>query len=322
MAPSVANDGTLLFSLMGSEFYARRQLTWLDRSGKILSTIGPALPGLLQPAISPDGQRVVASAGESRSEAGLWLFDVAGGGPISLSRNEGPNYYPHWWNEGRSIVFTRAAAESGFEVITKLVDGPSPEQTLIAGHVADLSRSGKYLFVIQRPGSKALLGYVCLEQKPLKLVALPSIFQNIHRVALSPDDHTLAYESAETGMTEVYLVDFPGFTNRRVVSRGGGHHVKWNPNGTELFYLSSDGRALMSAKLKPDGHETYEPTKVFGIPESIRSGDFPWPSIYDVAPDGERFLMMQKVQESPATLAAKPSVRVVENWAEEFRQKK
>jgi serine/threonine protein kinase/Tol biopolymer transport system component len=322
MAPSVAKDDTLLFSLMGSDLYARRQLTWLDRSGKILSTIGPPLPGLLQPSISPDGQRVVTSAGESRSEAGLWLFDVAGGGPIPLSGNDGPNFNPRWWNEGRTIVFTRAATESGFEVMSKPADGSAPEQTLIAGNVADLSRSGKYLIVLQRPGGKVLFGYVRLEQNPSKFVALPPSFQTATRVALSPDDHTLAYESAETGTSEVYLVDFPGFTNRRVVSRGGGHHVKWNANGTELFYLSGDGRALISAKLKPDGRGTYEPTKLFELPESIHAGDFYWPTTYDVSADGERFLMMQKVQESPAALVTRPSVRVVENWFEEFREKK
>jgi serine/threonine protein kinase len=323
LAPSVANDGTLLLSLMDSDFYARRQLAWLDRSGKILGTLGPPLPGLLQPSISPDGQRVVSSAGESRSELGLWLFDVESGGPLPLTRTEGPSFNPHWWNNGRTIVFARAATQSGFEVATKPVDGPGPEQTLIEGNVADLSRSGKYLLVEQRSGGKALFGYVRLEQQPWKVVALPPTFQTIQRLALSPDDHTLAYESsAETDTTEVYLVDFPEFTNRRVVSRGGGHHVKWNPNGTELFYLSSDGRALMSAKLKPDGRGTYEPTKVFEMPESIHREDSTWPSIYDVAPDGERFLMMQKVQESPAAHAVKPTVRVVENWFEEFREKK
>ena len=322
IAPSVANDGTLLFSLTGSDMYARRQLVWVDRSGKIVSTIGPPLPGLIQPNVSPDGQRIVSSAGESRSERGLWLFDVAGGGPIPFSENSRPSSNPHWGKEGRTVVFTRAATESGFEVVTKPIDGSGSEQTLIAGSVADVSRSGRFLVGFQRPGGKILFGYVPMEQSPSKFVAFPPSFQNITQVALSPDDHTLAYDSEETDTPEVYLVDFPLFTNRRVVSRGGGHHVKWNANGTELFYLSSDGRALMSAKLKPDGRGTYEPTKVFAIPESIRTGDFTWPSIYDVAPDGERFLMMQKVQESPAGLAAKASVRVVLNWLEEFPEEK
>ena len=37
---------------------------------------------------------------------------------------------------------------------------------------------------------------------------------------------------------------------------------------------------------------------------------------------GERFLMMTKVREDTANLAARPNVRVVLNWFEEFREKK
>jgi hypothetical protein len=74
----------------------------------------------------------------------------------------------------------------------------------------------------------------------------------------------------------------------------------------------------MSAKSKPDGLGMHEPAKIFDLPESISA----WPFDYDVAADGQRFLMLQMVQTQPAATAARPNVRVVLNWFEEFREKK
>lgn len=321
--PSVANDGTLAFSLSSPDLFALRQLTWVSRSGEILNTIGPPLPGLAEQSLSPDGQRIAAVSGESPNALDLWLFDGTGGGPIPFTKNEQPDTQPQWWNRGRTIVFRREV-ESGNQVMAKSADGAGPEQVIIEGYVQDLSRSGKYLLVRQRAKTgKATFGYVPITEEPRKMVSFPESFQSIRRPALSTDDRLLAYESAESGRNEVWVVDFPAFTNRSMVSRGGGHHRVWHPHGTELFYLSANGRALMSAKLKPDGRSMDEPIKVFDLPESIHGGYSWWPNLYDVAPDGERFLMLQKAQEEPTPeRAAKPNVRVVQNWFEEFREKK
>ncbi len=321
-APSVAADGTLMLSLMGSDDYASRQLIWVERSGKILNTIGPPLPGLAQQSLSPDEQRVIVASGESRNATELWLLNLTGGGPIRITGNEQPDDHPRWWNGGRTIVFARSG-KSGDQVMAKSADGAPPERLVIDGFMEDLSRSGKYLLVKQRsPTGSDTLGYVPMMEEPRKAVSFSEAFQRVRHITLSPDDRLLAYESIESGRVEVYVADFPGFTTKSVVSRGGGRHALWHPNGTELFYLSGDGRALMSGKLKPDGRGTEEPTKLFDLPESIHGGYSFWPSLYDVARDGERFLMLQKVQEDPTVLAAKPSVRVVQNWFEEHRDKK
>jgi hypothetical protein len=46
-----------------------------------------------------------------------------------------------------------------------------------------------------------------------------------------------------------------------------------------------------------------------------------WPTFYDVAQDGKRFLMLQKVaEESAPGRDATSKVRVVFNWFKEFRE--
>jgi hypothetical protein len=80
---------------------------------------------------------------------------------------------------------------------------------------------------------------------------------------------------------------------------------------------------MMSARRKPDESGFEEPRKLFDLPESIYAGASYIPSIYDVTADGERFLMLRKADDASSTnQVARPNVLLVENWFEEFREKK
>jgi hypothetical protein len=210
-------------------------------------------------------------------------------------------------------------------VLRTSVDGSSAEERLFEGQGV-LSGSGTFLLVGQMSAKGHLTrGFISTTDPERKLVAFPEPFrarQAWRGLKLSPDDRLLAYYSDESGQSEVYLVDFPGFTNRVPVSLQGGQHPEWHPNGRELFYLGRNGRTLMSRKLKPDG-SLEEPAEVFVFPQSIQRA-FPWfSSPYAPGRDGDRFLVLQKPSaESTSEPAAKPNVRVVMNWFDEFRNDK
>jgi eukaryotic-like serine/threonine-protein kinase len=323
--PSVADDGTLAFSLEGVDvFFDSRQLIWVDREGNVLNPIGRPLPGLMTPRISPDGRRVVASAGEWWAELDLWLFDASAGGATAFAQSPDQDVDPFWWQKGRTLLWTRRLGET-WSVSMRPLDGAGEEQSLLEGEAAAASDSGEFLLVRQRTADgTTTLGYVSMTDGPGTIHPVPESLRFIRNPTLSPDDQWLAYQSPEAGSTEVYLVDFPGFRlARQAVSRGGGRNPRWHPDGNSLFYLTKEGRTLMSARLKAGGPETEEPTKVFDLPESVYGG-YEWLSnFYDVARDGQRFLMLQRVAvDSEPTLTAKPNVRVVLNWFEEFREKK
>jgi serine/threonine protein kinase len=320
--PSAANDGTLAYNLREWKLFAHRQLVWVDRSGKLLHTVGSAMPGLVEPLISPDGHRAVAAAGPSYSESALWMFDLAGGEPIRFSRAHNGERLGGWWPDGQSVVCVRGIAAGEDQTLRISADGGTSEQTLFDGPGV-ISPSGKFLFVSQRTAKgKMTRGYISLADPQRKVIPLLEMLQRSqpYQVEPSPDDRHLAFISMESGRFEIYLTDFPGFTNTVVVSRGGGQHPEWHPNGMELFYLGGNaGRTLISRKLKPDGR-LEEPVAVFTLPSSIQTGQGWWPSVYAVAPDGDRFLMLSKPQEEHAAAnPAKPNVRIVMNWFEEFR---
>jgi Tol biopolymer transport system component len=108
----------------------------------------------------------------------------------------------------------------------------------------------------------------------------------------SPSSKWVAYTSNESGRDEIYLGAFPagGSPRRWVVSNTGGAYPRWNPNGTELFYVTPQA-TLMSVSVAAG--RAGEP--VIAVPEAL----FPIPVRlgmvwydYDVAPDGQRFVVL------------------------------
>ena len=91
-----------------------------------------------------------------------------------------------------------------------------------------------------------------------------------------------------------------------MISSQGGAYPRWNANGSELFYVSSDGK-LMSVHANINGAEPVfsTPRELFQIP--VRLGAI-WYD-YDVAPDGQRFLVLGPVDD-----AAPEPLTVVINW--------
>ena len=122
----------------------------------------------------------------------------------------------------------------------------------------------------------------------------------------------MAYNSDESGSTEVYVASFPAFENRRQVSLRGGGVPRWRADGKELFYMSPDGK-LMSVPVKPG------PTPDFGVPTMLFQTPIRVPSLgidqYAVTGNGQRFLVL-----SPTEDAAPVPITVVLNWTSRLKQ--
>ena len=65
--------------------------------------------------------------------------------------------------------------------------------------------------------------------------------ESVEQVQLSPDDHWIAYNSSETGRSEVFVSSVPPGGERRLVSVDGGVQATWRADGRELYYLGLDG---------------------------------------------------------------------------------
>ncbi len=133
---------------------------------------------------------------------------------------------------------------------------------------------------------------------------------------LSPDGRFLAYESNESDRYEIYVRSFPGGDGKRQVSVNGGTQPRWRSDGRELYYVEGD--TLMAVSVSTESAFTLgQPQQLFEAPALTRTGGG-LNGGYDVSADGQRFLTIAPVEGADS---APPTIRIVENWYEEFRDR-
>ena len=114
----------------------------------------------------------------------------------------------------------------------------------------------------------------------------------------------------------VYVRPFPEGGGRVTVSTNGGTRMRWSRDGKELFYV--EGETLIAVEVSTEGDFSIgRSTRLFEHP-GLRPGINYAP--YDVSADGERFILVEPITETGEI--PKPTIRIVENWAEEFRERR
>ena len=133
-------------------------------------------------------------------------------------------------------------------------------------------------------------------------------------VQFSPDSRYVAYHSNESGQFEVYVLQFPSATGKRQVSTSGGIWPRWNGKGDELFYVEEQTNTFMAVPvLWTPGFEAEEPGPLFTGDTLNTNLSTETSKRYDVAPDGQRFVVIQSVTGDETT-----TMLVVHNWHKEF----
>ena len=128
---------------------------------------------------------------------------------------------------------------------------------------------------------------------------------NDARNPVSPDGRWIAYMSDVSGEYNVFVRPFPDVNGGQwQVSSDGGASPIWARDGTAIFYRRR--QAVM--RVDVDTEATFS----FSVPELLFEGPYGM-GRFDVAPDGERFLMVKESTD------ATPEVRVVLNWFEELK---
>jgi Tol biopolymer transport system component len=133
---------------------------------------------------------------------------------------------------------------------------------------------------------------------------------------LSPDGRYLAYQSNESGRLEIYVRPFPRVNDGRwQVSTDGGTRAVWARNGRELFFVDP-ANTLTAVPVQTSGttFATGHQTKLFAMP-SIAS--LTSPRDYDVAPNGQRFLVITENGARDRNTTA--GMIVVQHWLEELK---
>src|SRR5262249_31946365 len=133
---------------------------------------------------------------------------------------------------------------------------------------------------------------------------------------LSPDGRWIAYESNESGRSEIYVHPYPDVDSGRwQVSNGGGTRPLWARTGRELFYMTNDLHPLvvpvqLGARFNWGTAAPVIKDRVF-VAGPARS--------YDVSADGRRVLVI----DTPAGSAGSPAAQlnVTLHWVEDLKSK-
>jgi Tol biopolymer transport system component len=314
LAPiSVSANGILVYQNVGKP---TKQLVWLDRSGKQIGQV--AEPGDYgPPKISPDGSRAaVAKSRPDGVNANLWILDAAGNATqfTSTPTHDGS---PVWSPDGSKIAFS-SNAEGVYDIYVKSVGGEGRAevfyQSTLPKYPTDWSRDGRYiLFGVVTPNTRSDVWAITTADR--RAAPILDTISSESYAALSPDGKWLAFQSDESGRTEVYVQTFEGITSgtkkRWLVSSGGGGMPRWRADGTEMFYTTPGGR-MMAVDLHPVGGEfQFEPAHMLFQTRPIPDT---W-NLYDVSPDGQRFLLNLPLEWSSAA-----PITVVTNWTEKLKQ--
>jgi len=136
---------------------------------------------------------------------------------------------------------------------------------------------------------------------------------------VSPDGRWLAYEANDSGRFEIYVRPFPEVnTGHWQVSTAGGTRPLWARNGQELFYASPTGALMRVGVERAPSWAATTPTLL------VKEGYFTSPGgnlgrTYDIAPEGQRFLMIKEGGGTDQP-AAPAQLIVVQHWTEELKR--
>jgi eukaryotic-like serine/threonine-protein kinase len=293
------------------------QLTWFDRTGRTIGTIGePLEQGLMD--LSPD-ERTVAVCRGPFGRRDIWMVDAANGTSRRLTFDPHDDCGPAFSPDARRIIFNSDRRGAGRDIYERSVDGTGGETLLVESDglalgVEAWSADGRFLsYSASRPGQSHDLFLLPLvaprKASPIAFLATPAMEKSS---TLAPNGRYMAYEGSEPGASpeagplHVYVqeiaADFTPGPGRWQVSTRVGVWPQWRPDGKELFYLRPSTVEAVEVRLSASGLSFGEP-KQLGIDVAAAGGPR-----YRVSRDGQRLLFAVPVKRTDG------GVEVLVNW--------
>jgi hypothetical protein len=303
---SASTTGTLVFRAGGPE---QTDLAWFTRTGQPAGIVWEP-KGFNTIDLSPDGTKLITALPGKGVERDTWLYDLPSGTARQLTSSgdlagtaifssDGTRVALGLYNQSELTIWLLGLG-SGFTPVLAGVGPATPSDW----------RDNELIFQsAQGTGNRSLFARDLRGGVTRPLVTAPA---NEQFGVVSPDGRWIAYSSDATGQWEIYVETFPKTGERWRISNEGGHQPRWHPKGGELFFLAPD-RRLMSARVKPSaGAFQWDAPRALFQTAVVDLGPYRGSHSYDVAPDGERFLILTRRPQGTS-----PAVAIL-NWVRRF----
>jgi Tol biopolymer transport system component len=317
-APSGAGDGTLSFVRADD---TPIELVRVSRAGVVeplmsftgtrTSTLsgGPSGTGYQQwggISLSPDGTRLAVSIGFSPGQVAI--YDLSRGSLSVIATGTFPSR-AIWTKDGQTLLYASSREARAWNLWSRRADGGGEERRYSTSdeiHLPSaLSPDGTTLVYSEGSGPSGSFFKMPLSDPAQRTPLYPNRVWGL-AASFSPDGRYLAFESPESGRSEVYVRPFPDGDQRIQVSTDGGVVPVWTRNG-EIIYLS--GSAIVSASITTSGGA---PTIAKPVILFQTGGDAKLAPAFDVTPDGKTFFMLRT--------RGREQVSVILNWPRDLAQ--
>jgi len=315
---SASLNGVLVYQ---TEDIPNVQLTWYDRNGRVLGTVGePAR--YIRLILSHDGTKAaLARLDPLTGNQDIWLVDLAQGTSTRFTFDmfsTSPIFSP----DGSRVAFVSSRG-GVIGLYEKAANGAGGEDMLVkptnATTLSDWTADGRFLIY---GGGRPFNTWVLPlngERKPFPFARTQFTEISAH---LSPDGRFIGYYSNESGRNEVYVKPFTpepdagSSAPKWLVSRNGSAGmVHWRKDGKELYYLGLDGNVMaVDVTTTPTFHAGV-PKALFAVPPAFMRLSSTPGILGDVSPDGQRFLFAL-----PPEKNGRDEFSVILNWTEKLKR--
>ena len=303
---SVSETGTLVYAPTPEYELASVDLQGAKRQ------IGSVPNNTFAPRVSLNGQQLTFDRSMG-AESAVWLYELSGAARLRRFTQESESHYPIWSIDGERLIFI-SVRQGQPAIYWQRADGVgAPERlTETARAPESVSVQNQMLsFITLKTDAGAadydVWTYSFRDKKAAPLIEIPSSAQ--HSSRFSPDGRWIAYVSDETGRLELYVQPFPTTGAKFQITKNGGGHPLWSPDGRQLYFDNAGRMFSVAVRTQPTFFtEDPVPLPIQGFVQGTGNNR----RQYDLMPDGKQFIMM---------FPPNQEIRTVPEWFGDLKQR-
>ena len=312
----ISRDGTLVYRRSVAGAAGTSTLEWFDAAGKRQPLRMRMARFVSTPRVSPDGKKIATTIRDGSSQD-VWVYDIERDSMTRLTFGTQTFVSAIWSPDGRFIV----CGSIGNGLFWAPADGGGQPQQLVGRRSISfphqISSDGKRLVYYEIDGTPQIWT-VPLEQDNGLKAGTPERFMSTQSAdvaaAFSPDGRWLAYETNESGRSEIYVRPFPvpaaGGGAKWKVSNNGGTWPIWPAKGRDILYRSGNQVMAATYTATADSFSNEKPRVLATTPGSAPG--------FDLAPDGRLLLMMPTIADGGNS---EQTLMFVQNFYDELRRR-
>lgn len=209
------------------------------------------------PSFSPDGRYLAFVRRTAPHASDVFLVPILGGSPKRLATGGGRIQGLTWTPDGRRVVFS--SDRSGNSLLwTVHVSGGEAEPVAATGEGAlfpDISPAGRLVYArlsdVGYVMRAALPDLARRPASPIRVIPFPASTPQ-----LSPDGRRMAFSSARSGASQIWVSGADGAQMRRLTSMPvSAGSPRWSPDGAWIAFDSLERGGWDVFVIRPDGTE-------------------------------------------------------------------